>query len=408
MQRLLGVELPDDSNDLKQIALISGLFVRVKPVETTVAAATTDTVAAALVAMHGDEPVVADSEQRCDDPVAADNEPRVGMPELQVHKQAFVLALRDFYANYDKADNTTQHSLTAVQEALWWVHFTAQVNENWACHWNNTKMDHAGLDEQRLTGSNPRVFGCTAFNKLMREQTHECNFVVGTAKEIYALNPAEFQVFTPDTQDSEIMHPDVFETHLRSHVNLMSGTIGVKTIEGAFRNLVNAISPVLPNYIASGDHQEKNASFFVHELKEGRTRAMVIWVLYCLEHQGNGCAVKDNPLTRTLDSKKTLDGLGAGGMGDGPQEQPTKKQKSARTREAQAADLDLEISNALKNLTNTMSVVHHEFRQQGRWLRKHKRRLKRWPTFYDLSWLHHEGIEPLQEEEEEFQEEEEE
>lgn len=269
MQRLLGVELPDDSNDLKQIALISGLFVRVKPVETTVAAATTDTVAAALVAMHGDEPVVADSEQRCDDPVAADNEPRVGMPELQVHKQAFVLALRDFYANYDKADNTTQHSLTAVQEALWWVHFTAQVNENWACHWN-TKLDHAGLDEQRLTGSNPRVFGCTAFNNLMREQTHECNFVVGTAKEIYALNPAEFQVFTPDTQDSEIMHPDVFETHLRSHVNLMSGTIGVKTIEGAFRNLVNAISPVLPNYIASGDHQEKNASFFVHEFRVER------------------------------------------------------------------------------------------------------------------------------------------
>ena len=137
--------MPDDSNDLKQIALISGLFVRVKPVETTVAAATTDTVAAALVAMHGDEPVVADSEQRCDDPVAADNEPRVGMPELQVHKQAFVLTLRDFYANYDKADNTTQHSLTAVQEALWWVHFTAEANENWACHWN-TKMDHAGLD----------------------------------------------------------------------------------------------------------------------------------------------------------------------------------------------------------------------------------------------------------------------
>merc|ERR1712070_682630 len=121
-----------------------------------------------------------------------------------------------------------------------------------------------------MGGSNPRVFGCTAFNNLMREQTHECNFVVGTAKEIYALNPAEFKVFTPDTQDSEIMHPDVFETHLRSHVNLMSGTIGVKTIEGAFRNLVNAISPVLPNYIASGDHQEKNASFFVHEFRVER------------------------------------------------------------------------------------------------------------------------------------------
>ena len=94
-------------------------------------------------------------------------------------------------------------------------------------------------------------------------------------------------------------------------------------------------------------------------------------------------------------------------MGDGPQEQPTKKQKSARTREAQAAEIDLEISNALKNLTNTMAVVQHEFRQHRKVAEKTQKASQKVANIL-RSWLHHEGIEPLQEEEEELQEEEEE
>ena len=84
-----------------------------------------------------------------------------------------------------------------------------------------------------------------------------------------------------------------------------------------FSSLSGQVGRVFANYEQSGCLESSQPTSYVTELKDGRPRAMILWVMYCLEKLAGG--FKDTVLTGVL-SKETGKGIGPEEDGAAPKE----------------------------------------------------------------------------------------
>ena len=92
---------------------------------------------------------------------------------------------------------------------------------------------------------------------------------------------------------------------------------GEATLQAVFSSLSGQVGRVFANYEQSGCLETSPPTSYVTELKDGRPRAMILWVMYCLEKLAGG--FKDTVLTGVL-SKETGKGIGPEEDGGAPRE----------------------------------------------------------------------------------------
>ena len=104
---------------------------------------------------------------------------------------------------------------------------------------------------------------------------------------------------------------------------------GEATLQAVFSALSGQVGRVFANYEQSGCLEIAPPTSFVTELKDGRPRAMILWVMYCLEKLAGG--FKDTVLTGVL-SKETGKGIGPDEEGRAPKEALPRRSKASGGR----------------------------------------------------------------------------
>jgi hypothetical protein len=256
----------------------------------------------------------------------------VKLPDQDVDMDFLTDICKTYYAAYDKADVTSAHNLTPSQEAPFWCLFTHAVSYTWASRWH-ALLDHPQLDAQRCEQESdgvretPRHRGTAAFN-LLRTEPRMTAMMAQAAATVFAACPAEFtDVIVPSAHAST--GADVtqfFESEL-----MRLPQVSEDVLHAVIMDQSRAITPILVNYIESGSLEHKPPPDFVTGFRDGRPRAMMVWVMYCLEILAGGAS--GSCLSEVI-MKDTEPGVRPGENGRPP---PMQQPRSNRKRPAQQA-----------------------------------------------------------------------
>ena len=226
------------------------------------------------------------------------------LPELVVDMDELFFVMREVYLDSDKGSHSTAHSLTPLQEALWWACFVMPSNQSWASRYMMTEACAQAQTHQRSTDAPimSRHRAVSAFAAVRTDPTA----TVQMAVDICMHHPDEYDehlvpAFVGTEVESEAgMRARLTEafTHAAIHTPMPTEAM----LNACMTARGGPLSPVLQNYAQSGAAADWNPATFCANrgLPPGRERAMFIFIMTGLDVYGGGISAGEGGLWKVL------------------------------------------------------------------------------------------------------------